>query len=825
MAHYRMSSDFGIQMLVSQNLRIGLVLFGWLLLSITAAHQKAFAEDEQRDPVDHAFFEQRIRPLFAKHCYSCHSLRAEKLKGGLLLDSKAGWQQGGDSGEPAIVPEDPGSSQLLMYVKHEGGAMPPDYKLSNEEIADLTQWISTGARDPRTDQVLEARRADKSWWSIQKLNDVTPPTAQGTDWPQSPIDAFIYAALEREGLHPNPLADARTLIRRMTYDVLGIPPTLQEVESFTHEFEIDPNRATEQLVDRLLQSPHYGEHWGRHWLDVVRFGESNGFERNVINDDAWPFRDYVIQSLNDDKPFNQFIIEHIAGDIVGKDRPEIEIGSAFLAVGPYDDVGNQDVVAQANIRAATLDDIITATGSAFLGLTINCARCHHHKFDPIPTEDYYRLRSAFEGIHHGRRVLASKEERDSHHAKAEPLHRERKAIEEEIAKTNQKIAESKAANDTTNTAKEQNATPEPVDGLAELPEQLKKLQQSLQEVQQQIASLPPLRQVWAGNFSQPKEPTRVHQGGDPMKPLDVVKPSSLEVLSGLLPSFELAENAPESERRLAVANWIASDENALTARVLANRVWHYHFGTGLVDTPSDFGFLGGKPSHPELLDWLASRLITHQWKLKPLHRDILLSQTYRQASTYREDGSRIDKESRLLWRFPPRRLTAEELRDTMLSVAGKLEQRMGGPGFRLYLFTQNNVCTYLPLDQHGPETYRRAVYHQNARASVVDMLTDFDLPDNAFAAPRRATTTSPLQALTLLNHSFTLDMARHLADRARAPMGTDDRTRFINDVYQLTLQRPPSPVEQKAALNLLERFEPDAFCRAVLNLNELMFIE
>jgi hypothetical protein len=299
----------------------------------------------------------------------------------------------------------------------------------------------------------------------------------------------------------------------------------------------------------------------------------------------------------------------------------------------------------------------------------------------------------------------------------------------------------------------------------------------------------------------------------------VVAPASLSVLDRVVGGYQLAADAPESERRLALARWITDDANPLTARVLANRVWHYHFGVGLVDTPSDFGYLGGEPSDAALLDYLAQRLIDHQWRLKPLHREIVLSATYQQSADWRADGAALDQQSRLLWRFPPRRLSAEEVRDTMLSVAGVLRlEPMGGPGFRLYRFTQNNVSTYFPLDRHGPETYRRAVYHQNARASFVDVLSDFDLPDIAFAAPRRANTTTPLQALTLLNHHFTLDMAEALARRL-------DPADPVGSAWRLALQRWPDDEERRAAQSLLAEHGAVALCRALLNSSELIYLE
>ncbi len=942
------------------------------ILIIVACHP-SFAADEGI-----AFFEQKIRPVLIEHCYSCHSAEAEKLKGNLYLDSKAGWEKGGDSGEPAIIPGKPEESLFIRTIQHleEDLEMPPKKpKLPDAVIADLLAWVKMGAPDPRVGQPLQVNRADKAWWSLQP--NKTDLNTAGS------IDDYIEAKLQEKGLSFNPPADPHALIRRMTYDLHGLPPAPEEVEAFVKDCETN-TRANKDLIDRLLASPRYGERYGRHWLDVIRFGESKGFERNVVIDDLWPFRDYVIQSLNDDKPFDRFISEHLAGDVIGKDNPAIEIGSAFLVAGPYDDVGNQDPVAQAHIRAATLDDIVTATGGAFLGLTINCARCHDHKFDPIPAADYYRLKSAFEGVTHERRVIATAEARKAHadvlrplNAELAKLNAERRALDQRIevrakaaaaglTHTRPKVdahgteevfapvtarhlrfvihnfttfdqgqtprpsggkltefevfdtagnnvalashgttaegARSAVAEDFpeaygpqycidgklgeawfigsppiltltfakpetvtrvnfinargdrgTDESKVRGATPAEyevqvsMDGetwttvathegrepatpahalakarqsviTAEEAARLAELQKQTAAVQAKINRVPPLPLFWAGTYSQPKEPTRLHKGGDPMKPGDVIAPASLKVLSAVTPAYELPADAPEGERRLALAQWITQD-NTLTARVLANRVWQWHFGTGLVDTPSDFGYLGSQPTHPELLDYLAARLIAHGWRLKDLHREILLSKTYQQSAAHRQDGAHADAASRLLWRFPPRRLSAEEIRDTLLAVAGKLQlEPMGGPGFRLYKFTQNNVCTYFPLDTHGPETYRRAVYHQNARASVVDILSDFDLPDIAFAAPKRAHTTTPLQALTLLNHSFTLAMAEALAKRVDGP-------EVVETTYDLLFQRPPTAVEAGAAHAFISQHGLPALCRALLNGNELIYLE
>ncbi len=758
-----------------------MTMLAWLLAALAA----------DPTPADLAFFEQKVRPTLAAKCYSCHSAEAKKIKGGLRLDTAEGIRRGGDSGAAVVVPGQPNASLLIQAVRHDGLKMPPDGKLSASEIAGLAEWVARGAPDPRTGAPAEAKRADLSWWSLQPLTTPAPPFPPGLPaaWAPNPVDRFVFAALAERKLASNPPAGRRELLRRVTYDLTGLPPTPEEVAAFVAD---ERPLAYELAVNRLLASPHYGERWGRHWLDVVRFGESNGYERNVPWDNAWPFRDYVIRSFNDDKPYPQLFIEHLAGDAIANGRREIEIGAAFLTLGTYDDVGNQDPVAAANIRAIHLDEMVTATASAFLGLTVNCARCHHHKFDPIPTEDYYRLKAAFEGVRHGAREWATPAERQRRAETLAPLEAERR----------------------NELAKQRDAAKSPADRT--------KAAAALKEAERKIAAVPPLPTAWLGTREQPKERPVVFIGGDPARPAAAVQPASLSTLSKALPGFALPADAPEAERRLALAKWLADARNPLPPRVLANRVWQHHFGTGIVDSPGDFGFLGGAPTHPALLDWLARRLLAHGGRLKPLHRDIVLSQTYRQSAAFRADGGAADRESRFLWRFPPRRLAAEEIRDTLLAVSGALDLKMGGPGFRLYEHRSDNVSTYLPLATHGRETYRRSVYHQNVRASVVDVLSDFDLPDNAFPAPRRTKTTSPLQALALLNHRFVFDMAAALAERTGKSAGVPER---IGRAYELAYQRRPTPAEAEAAAKLVAAHGLPALCRALLNANELLYLE
>jgi len=356
-------------------------------------------------------------------------------------------------------------------------------------------------------------------------------------------------------------------------------------------------------------------------------------------------------------------------------------------------------------------------------------------------------------------------------------------------------------------------------------QELRRLNKELSQVKQQLASIPPLESWWAGTFRQENGPFHVFVGGNPQRKGEKVTPSNLSALSRVATSYELSDDAAEGERRLALAKWIVAADNPLTARVLANRVWHYHFGVGIVDTPSDFGFMGGRPTHPALLDWLANQLVQNGWRLKPLHKQIMLSQTYRQSSDFQVTAAQMDADSRYLWRFPPRRLSAEEIRDTMLSVADVLDPKQGGPGFRLYRYLQDNVATYVPLDQFGPETYRRSVYHQNARATRVDLMTEFDCPDNAFSAPRRTSTTTPLQALTMMNHSFTQDMAACFAERVEREVKGVQDAQYVQKAFERALLRRPNDLELQSAQDLVRAHGLRALCRALLNCNELIYVD
>ena len=960
-------------------------------LFIAGVAMPSISAGEARGPVD---FAAEIRPLLEQHCIRCHS--PNNRQGDFSFASRDDLFDNG-----YVVPGDPAGSHVVDIVTGSDGRPPRMPKegrpLSAEQVETLRRWIAEGAVWPAGVAVVERSKADRSWWSLRPLADAPPPTlaAAPPGWADHPIDRFLAAALAEKGLRPNPPADRRTLIRRATYDLTGLPPTPEEVEAFAADG--DP-QAYDKLLDRLLASPRYGERWGRHWLDVVRFGESNGFERNRLIDELWPFRDWVIASFNADGPFDRFIRDHLAGDVIGPDDPQIMIGSAFLVAGPFDDVGNQDAGQQAQIRADTLDEIIRATGEAFLGLTVGCARCHNHKFDPITQADYYRLHAAFTGVRHDAVDWATPAEKAERRRKLEPLEARRQELRaarvalddairarrgprlEELRRTwtrppvdrrgteesfppvmakfvrlvceagdvdpdgrrfhldeleiftsgsgSRNVALAAAGGIATSGSRgsghygpnlvidgrfgerfhgsdqvtielaepvlvdrvvfssgREEATPDqpefrfvaeyrievsrdgttwtevasgrdrrpierPLPGAkptADRPQPLSPLDHRLSqaaateeeaarrtaiatelaEVEAAIKAVPRLPQAWIGRrvAADAAGPFHVFLGGSPQKRGDEVVPASPGFLADVVQGYTLPADGPEAARRLALADWLVAADNPLTPRVLANRLWHHHFGTGIVATPNDFGFMGSPPSHPRLLDWLARRLVASGWRLKPMHRLIMTSQAYRQGSGWRGEAAAVDAGSRLLWRFPPRRLAAEEIRDTILAVSGRLDTRMGGPGFRLYEVVQDNVSTYTPLENHPPATYRRAVYHQNARASVVDLMTEFDQADCTLSAPRRDSTTTPLQALTLLNHGFTLDMAAALAARVEREAAAAAAPPPVDVLFRLVYQRLPAEEERSRLAPFLAAHGLPALCRVLLNSNELLYLD
>jgi hypothetical protein len=640
-----------------------------------------------------------------------------------------------------------------------------------------------------------AKRAGLDWWSLQPVHRPPPPSVRDAAWIREPLDAFVLARLEAQGLRPAPPADRVTLIRRVKFDLLGLPPTPAEIDAFVN----DPStRAYEDLIDRFLASPHYGERWGRHWLDVVRFGESQGYERDKLRDHAWRYRDYVIQSFNDDKPYPQFVKEQIAGDLLEPLTADGIVATGFLVCGPWDEVGatQQGLLMRQRVREEELEDIVSAVSQTFLGLTVNCARCHNHKFDPIPTEDYYRIKAALEGVQNGDRPI--------------DLSESARAREAERHKLEQRVQEIE---------KEQKALGVSSNKPDEKQERLRKELISLND---QLKALPRPALAYAVS-SKDSGPTYVLSRGDVEKKRDIVAAGGLSAIKYPAADFGLKPDAPEKQRRLKLAQWLASPENPLTARVLVNRVWQHHFGRGIVASPNDFGFNGDRPTHPELLDWLASEFTASGSRIKVLHRMILLSSTYRQSSQYNPQAAQVDADNRWLWRFAPQRLEGEVVRDTMLFVSGRLNPRLGGPSFRPFQLTVFNSNFYTLVDADEPDLNCRTVYRMQVNSAKNALLDSLDCPDPSVKAPRRSTTTTPLQALGLMNNSFVLRQARLFAERANKEAGAD-RHAQVALAYRLALGRRPTAREAERAEKLAADHGLESVCWVLLNASEFLYV-
>lgn len=1058
------------------------ILFGWL--TFVGALSSASAVDFTKD----------IEPLLQEHCVDCHG--ADEQEGQFRLDQLATILAGGNSGEPAVVPGSPEQSYLVKLIRHQetGKEMPPDDALSEEEIKRIEDWIAAGAKTPERYGPAEVE-VELEHWSFLP---VKPIAAEG-------IDDLIQRRLQSQGLKRSQAADRRTLIRRLYLVMHGVPPTPDQVDAFLEDQRPD---AWPRLVDQVLASPHYGQRWATYWLDLARFGETHGFETNRERPNAWHYRDWVIAALNSDKPYDQFIREQLAGDALGE-----PVGTGFLVAGPYDLVKGQDPKLGQMQRMNELDDMINTTGTAFLGLTTGCARCHNHKFDPIKQTDYYALQAVFAGVRHGDRALplgpeiqqrlteldqqieglkkklspfvpvdqsamVVMDESDAeHHAKPEgtakkPRHSSasfgdgqytwwkatagKEAIayqpnvsgryrlwlswgagytthcqdarylirsetgDVEIAKVNQQldadgtgvvdnksrwsgwynagvhqltigdqillvagekgtavtadaiVLQPQAVEDKTapppskrpavnaklneerfpprlvsrvrfligktNNGSEacldeleifsgdrnvaltsegaqasssgdfvhplhklehindgqygnprswivaanqdgwvQIDFPKPIEinriawgrdrtgkisdrlaidyrieaqlesqpwsvlassadrypatqagktpqryrfaGVEEaLAEQGRQWLKELEELTHRRTEMAEPVSVYAGTFAQPGPTHRLYRG-EPDAKRERVAPGGIDALG----APQLGVDSAEQERRVELADWIADPNHPLTARVIVNRLWQFHFGIGIVDTPSDFGINGARPTHPELLDWLAHELTSHGWSLKHIHRQILLSQTWRQDNRPNPDGLRVDAGTRLLWRFPPRRLEAEAIRDSILSVSGTLvSEGAKGPGFSPFEVQMENVRHYHPKQEYGPADWRRMVFMTRVRQEREDVFGVFDCPDASMVVSRRSRSTTPLQALNLLNSHFVMQQADHLAKRLQAV--SDQPSQQVQQAWRLCFQRPPSEQEIAESNRFIESHGLQQFARALLNANEFIFI-
>jgi len=743
-------------------LAMGLVIVAALCRQVASVAEEPRAAVEFTDPAEswtsaqaQEFFRQQVRPILESRCLRCHG-GEPKIRGNLRLDSREGLLRGGDLG-PAVDLDQPGESLLIRAVRYEDLEMPPSGRLPAEEIEVLVRWIEQGlpwdkaaAVDAPADAgspPAEAGSALPSAWPYQRLQRPPVPAVSDPGWVNTPIDAFLLAKLESEGLTPAPAADRIALIRRLTFDLTGLPPTPEEIDAFVAD---NSPAAYERLVDRLLASPRYGEAWGRHWLDLVRYAETNGYERDSAKPFAWRYRDYVISALNRDKPYDQFVREQIAGDLIDPDSVECLVATGYYRLGTWDDEPADRLLARYDV----LDGIVSTTGGVFLGLPIHCARCHDHKRDPIPQTDYYRLLAFF--------------------------------------------------NDITDS-----------DG------------KNLQRVGGDAG--PEVMCVREDGTT----PTHVLLRGNPNLPGPEVQPGFPTCLGELSASIP-----PGPQKRLELAAWLTDPSNPMTARVMVNRLWHYHFGRGIVPSTNDFGQLGEPATHPELLDWLAVELIEGGWRLKPIHRLILLSSAYRMSSRARPEGLARDPENRWLWRYPMRRLRAEEIRDAILAVSGSLNDQAGGP----------SICPPIPNEvlagqsvpgsgwntSSSEQSTRRSIYIHVKRSLLVPILAVHDSADTDASCPVRYTTTVPAQPLALLNGAFANEQADRLARRLQHECPGDPRAQ-IRRAVRLTTGRDPDPVELAGDLAFLESLGTDfgldeaaslrQFCLLALNANAFFYLD
>jgi hypothetical protein len=982
------------------------------LVTIALPPMPARADQSGQD-----LFRARVAPVLEARCIRCHG--GATTKGGLSLRTAEAIRAGGENGPP-VEPGKPAESLLLEMVAGEKPAMPRGGPpLDATEVAALRAWIEQGAHWPEG-LVLRERSAEL-WWAIQPLARPAVPEVKGCGWVRTPVDAFILAALEARGLAPRPEADRRTLIRRLTFDLLGLPPTPEEVERFVSDDRPD---AYERVVDRLLASPHYGERWGRHWLDVVHYGDTHGYDKDKRRDHAWPYRDYVIRAFNEDKPHDTFLREQIAGDVISPGDPQSTIATGFLAAGPWDFVGHVELregtVEKEKTRLIDRDDILSNAMSTFVSLTVHCARCHDHKFDPIPQRDYYRLQAVFAGLDRGNRpfpdpTLADRRRtlqvrRDAAFGRLEKVSKQAESLSSpELARIDSELESSRhqlaalprplshagsptngyhstirpepdaaawvqvdlgasvpidevrlvparptdfpdtpgfgfpaklrvelsddpmldsavvIADDVRPDHMNHDDTPEIlrpggrrarfvrvaasrlwkrsndyvfalselevisggrnvalgasvsaldsieagrwgvkalIDGydsrsrrpdatdadaarwheLAFRIRQAKRERQRLADtlvsptlrsdldraraevatIDAEIKALPTAGMVYAVLPREPR-PIRVLRRGDVEQAGEPVGPGALSCVPGLGHDFASALRGPEGGRRAALAEWLTDKRNVLTWRSAVNRIWQYHFGRGLVETPNDFGRNGARPSHPELLDWLAAEFRDGGRSWKALHRLIVTSSAYRQSSAHDAASAAIDAENRYLWRMARHRLEAEEVRDAVLAAAGTLDPHMGGPGFEPFRFKDDHspIYDHEAIDRiNSPECRRRVVYRFIVRSVPNPFLDCLDGADPNANTPVRNTTITALQALTLRNDPFVIAQSEAFADRLRALGG--DR---IDAAYRLALGRPPRREEREAWSAFAERRGLAAACRLLFNLNEFVFVD
>lgn len=851
-----------------------------LLLTALFAAQSAAA------PPD---FAKEVAPLLREHCVKCHG--PEKQKGGLRFDVKSEALKKGDTGERSIVPGKAAESELIRRITltDKDLRMPAEAEpLSAQQIELLKAWIDAGAAWPDDGQPaakgeLVVTDQDRQHWSFRPLSSPRLPDIAYN----SEIDKFVVQSLNKAGLNLARQASPRTLVRRIYFDLIGLPPRREEIAEFDAAYDQDQFAAVAALVDRLLATTHYGERWGRHWLDVARYADSDGQESDADRPNAYQYRDFVIKALNDDLPYDEFTRWQIAGDELAPDNPQANAATGFLIAGPHSNLDTIEMEDEKlRSRYDELDDTIATLGSSMLGLTLACTRCHDHKYDAIPTRDYYRLMAAF---HTGKRQevpLGSRSElqkydeakgmwdqrvRQAESALQTWLTEQRKPLDPKLRE--EKIAALKAADEEKTILLEQ---PDSEAGkklakkhekaLAISNDDLKRIMSDEQrrkwdelaaavnQAKQGQPAAPPKAYAFRDTSAEPAATWLFHRANyyDKSEP---VKLGFITVLTSKPPEDYWKEMQASRQRegstyqRAALATWITDVDQgagALLARVIVNRVWRGHFGEGIVRTPSDFGLQGEKPTHPQLLEWLTKDFVANGWKLKRLHRQIMLSQTYLQVSTFSEAAAKVDSENRLLWRHSPIRLEAEALRDAMLVCAGTMNREPFGPGFKPpipaeAMVARNLKSPYNPEPPDSPNIRRRSVYMFHKRVVPYPLLQTFDRPDALQSCSRRDTTTVAPQALAILNDPFVRDRAIEFADRLIKETG-DDPDSAVRSAFAIAAARSPGESELNAATEFIatrraERQkrgmnETDAaraaladFCQTMFGLNEFLYVD
>ncbi len=782
-------------------------LSGLLIAFVVLSTSSLSAAEKQPTQQQIQFFESKIRPLFVKHCYDCHG--PDEQESGLRMDSFQGIAKGGKAGS-LIVPGKPEQSLLITAVKYQSPdlQMPPDDKLSKQEVKDLTNWVKMGAPYPNADLSLlraanEKGKLDlekeREFWSFQSVKKPALPKVKNSSWVKNPIDKFVLSKLEQAKLTPAKAADKRTLIRRTTFDLTGLPPTLQEINDFLNDTS---PQAFEKVVDRLLDSPHYGEHWARHWLDVARYADSNGLDENVAYGTAWKYRDYVVNALNNDKPYDQFLKEQLAGDLLEPTqdltvRNERLIATGFLSLGPK-------VLAEVDetkMEMDIIDEQINTIGVSLMGLTLGCARCHDHKFDPILAHDYYGLA----GILKSTKIM-------EHYKKVARWHENSIATEAElkvqalwdrkIKYENDKLAaliksENERLQKTGGKDFKLPAKPEPSYSKA-AQKQLKVLRDKVAALKKERPELP----TALGAAEREIVDIPIHIRGSHLT-LGETVPRHVPVVM----SQQTTEPFPkEKSGRLKFSEWLVNREHPLTSRVIVNRIWRWHFGKGIVATPDNFGKLGAKPTNQPLLDWMAANLMEQGWSIKKLHRMILLSNTWQMSNEWSEQAATIDPDNNLMWRADLRRLDAESIRDSILQVSGGLDLKMGGS-----LLNVNNREFVFNHESKDGVTYdfnRRSIYLPVIRNHLFGMFMLFDYSDASVLNGDRASTTVAPQALFLMNSHLVEEASQRMADSVLTQTSQSPEQK-IQQLFLKSYGRSPSEMEVSRSLQFLDEMEKD----------------